>query len=141
LQQQSKDDNSTVQNLTCTQLLPLLLLLLLLLWLQLLALDLSGLVQVSDSLAPTLAQLQQLVVLQLSHTSCSDATVEWLTYGSRLHEWQRQQQQQGGSLEQLQASAQLSHSNGDWHRCAARRVMGVCQTLMLTALSTQWLSS
>jgi hypothetical protein len=93
------------------------LLLLLLLWLQLLALDLSGLVQVSDSLAPTLAQLQQLLVLQLSHTSCSDATVEWLTYGNRLHDWQRQQQQQGGSSEQLQASAQLHHSSGYWHRC------------------------
>jgi hypothetical protein len=92
--------------------------------LQLLALDLSGLAQVSDSLAPTLARLKQLLVLQLSHTSCSDATVEWLTYGSRLHEWecqhqqqQQQQQQQGGGSVQLQASTQLQPSSREWHRC------------------------
>lgn len=88
--------------------------------LQLLALDLSGLGQVSDSLAPTLVQLKQLLVLQLSATSCSDATIEWLTYGSRLHEWQRQQQQQqqqGGSCEQTQAVAQLDQAVGDWPRC------------------------
>jgi hypothetical protein len=86
--------------------------------LQLLALDLSGLVQVSDSLAPTLAQLQQLQVLQLSHTSCSDATLEWLTYGSRLHQWQ-QQQRQGDSSGQFEKTKQLEHPVGEWHRCVA----------------------
>ncbi|WIA29222.1 hypothetical protein OEZ86_011733 [Tetradesmus obliquus] len=91
---------------------------------QLLALDLSGLGQVSDSLAPTLVQLKQLLVLQLSATSCSDATIEWLTYGSRLHEWQRQQQQQqqqGGSCEQTQAVAQLDQAVGDWPRTCIRQ--------------------
>lgn len=62
--------------------------------LQLSALDLSGLRVVTDSLAPTFASLRQLLVLQLNGTSCSDATIEWLTYGQRLHEWQQQQQVQ-----------------------------------------------
>lgn len=55
--------------------------------LQLTSLDLSGLAAVSDALAPNLVALTRLVVLQLNHTSCGDSTVEWLTYGNRLHQW------------------------------------------------------
>lgn len=54
---------------------------------QLVSLDLSGLSSVSDALAPTLVSLTNLVVLQLNYTNCSDTTVEWLTYGQRLHQW------------------------------------------------------
>jgi hypothetical protein len=55
--------------------------------LQLTSLDLSGLAAASDALAPTLVTLTNLVVLQLNRTSCGDTTVEWLTYGQRLHQW------------------------------------------------------
>lgn len=69
--------------------------------LQLTSLDLSGLAAASDALAPTLVSLTNLVVLQLNRTTCSDATVEWLTYGQRLHQWTatagRQQAAHGAS--------------------------------------------
>lgn len=63
--------------------------------LQLKSLDLCGLAAVSDALAPTLCALTNLVVLQLNRTSCSDTTIEYLTYGNRLHQWSSTAGQQG----------------------------------------------
>lgn len=57
------------------------------------ALDLSGLCAVDDTLSPALLALTRLEVLQLSHTCISDATVDALTYGQRLHAHMQQQLQ------------------------------------------------
>jgi hypothetical protein len=67
----------------------------------------SGLASVSDALAPTLVSLTNLVVLQLNHTNCSDTTVEWLTYGQRLHQWSSAAGQQHTAGQQLAGAAAI----------------------------------
>jgi hypothetical protein len=51
------------------------------------ALDLAGLACLGDACAASLACLPHLEALDLSGTACGDATLEVLTYGSRLHAW------------------------------------------------------
>lgn len=118
-----------------------------LLLLQLKALDLCGVAAVTDRLAPTLAAMHQLQVLNLNRTHCTDATVDWLTYGHRLQEWrqatqkQQQQQQQGLGIPAVQEDhvSQMSAARlpEQWPRSvagdSARRLpnCGQCKHLQL----------
>lgn len=91
--------------------------------LQLTSLDLCGVAAVTDALAPTLASLFNLAVLRLNHTSCSDATVEWLTYGSRLHQWSTTvgQQHTAECSQALQGPApSTSNQTQQWPRCVGQ---------------------
>jgi hypothetical protein len=90
---------------------------------QLTSLDLHGISAVTDALAPTLASLANLAVLQLNHTSCSDATVEWLTYGSRLHQWNNAvtagQQHTAGAHSPTGPVSSAPNQPQQWPRCGA----------------------